>query len=292
MVLIRKSKVAGASIDPCQSCMSCIYCWNDKINKMRKWDLLMFGVDVDCSELSKQVRNGKVPTPYPEEECQFYYVEGHWLQYSAKSEGFHEVMFGEQKVILQTLGIVGLGKHLRILSKRDYRMYLDDVPKGAYCGVSFTTWNRDISKKFEWGAATPGMRLAVLNEASRRGFETWISAEPMLEGSDLAKFVRRFPKTRQVFAGILTGARNKEHPDLGLVEIPGLKKPEIISQFREAVQEAKENAPHMQLFLKNQMGSGKAGEGLKITKRIWNEEGYFPTSIPKCSPAMGVYQHE
>ena len=291
MVLIRKSKVSGCGLCPMESCLSCIYCWNDKINETRKWDKWNLGINVDVSELARQVWHDKIPKPHPETECQFYYVEDHWLTYSTKCEGFHEALFGQQKIILQTLGILGLGKNLRILSKRDYREYLPSVPKGAYCGISFTTWDRKISKTFEWGAATPGLRLAVLKEASRKGFETWISAEPMLEGSDLGKFVRKFPETRQVFAGILSGARFKKHPDYeDMIEIPGLKKAEIISQFREAIQEAKEHAPHMQLFLKNQMGSGKAGEGLKITKRIWNEEGYFPTSIPKGSPSLGVCQ--
>jgi len=289
MVVIKPSKVAGCSIDPMQSCISCIYCWNDKINDMRGYDKFDLGINVDAGELAAQIKNNRVPKPYLEHKCQFYYVENRWLQYSAKCEGFHPALFGKQRIILQVLSILGLGENLRILSKQDYRTYLSDVPKGAYCGISFTTWNKEISKTFEWGAAVPGIRLAVLRDASRKGFETWISAEPMLEGSDLEKFVREFPRTRQVFAGILSGARVKKHPELGEIEIPALKKPEIISQFREAIQAAKEFAPHMQLFLKNQVAKvSKAGEGLKLTKRIWQEEGYFPSSIPEDSPSMVV----
>lgn len=276
---ITSSKVAGATINPMESCLSCIYCWNDRINDMRGWDKSDLGIDTDVTELVRQVWRGQVPKVYPEQKCQFYYVEDRWLQYSAKCDGFHKALQGTPRGILQALNIVGLGDNLRILSKRNYSHFLDAVPKGAYCGVSLTTWDKEISETFEWAGAIPAERIDVLKKAHELGRTTWISAEPMLEGADLARLVEEIPFLRQIYVGILTGSKEKEHPELGMIEIPGLSKHEIISQFREAIQTAKDHAPHMQIFLKNQLSDNTAGSGIKLTKKIWREEGYYPETM-------------
>ena len=274
MVLITKSKVSGGGVNPKETCLSCVYCWNDKINDMRdptkKYDHI---INNNVKELLSQIENEEYEY-YPEHLCQFYYVEDRWLQYSTKIDGFQEDMFDLPHMILQVIGIGGLGKNLRILSKRDYRTFLSSVPVGAYCGVSYTTSSDEVSKLIEWGNALPSERIKVLQEAHARGFVTWASCEPCLEGFDAVEFIIQVPFIRQIYFGPMTGAKKRQHPEEGMIEVPCLSKHEVVKEFRKAVKFCKEMGLQIQLFLKNQAG------GWEKTKEIWAEFEYWPETIP------------
>lgn len=275
MVLITKSKVSGGGVNAKDTCLCCIYCWNDKINNMRdpnrKFD---HTIDKNLKELHQQIEN-KEYEYYPEELCQFYYVEGRWLQYSTKVDGFQEDMFELPHMILKIIGLGGLGENLRILSKKDYRTFLSSVPQGAYCGVSYTTSSTEVSELIEWGNPLPRIRIEVLQEAHTRGFVTWASCEPCLEGFDSIEFIKQVPYIRQIYFGPMTGAKKREHPEEGLIEVPCLTKQEVVTEFRKAVKFCKEMDLQIQLFLKNQAG------GWKKTKEIWAEFDYWPETIQK-----------
>lgn len=63
-----------------------------------------------------------------------------------------------------------------VRSVRDFDML---TPKDAYA-TTLTLLHNDDSLKWEPGAATPDERVACLEEAHKRGIETWVSFEPVI----------------------------------------------------------------------------------------------------------------
>ena len=89
-----------------------------------------------------------------------------------------------------------VGDHIRILTKNG--AMLDFGPPNALHGVTVTTLDYDLAKKFEPNAWGPLVRFDYLEFCNREGLKTWVSVEPAFKGMNLIEAAKRLVDVRGV----------------------------------------------------------------------------------------------
>ena len=87
------------------------------------------------------------------------------------------------------------GNHVQILTKNadDARRDFDLLDENDWFGVTYAGYEHEEIFKYasaEPNASQPIERLIALSDAHNRGIKTWVSAEPVLNGKEIIKFIQ------------------------------------------------------------------------------------------------------
>lgn len=245
---ITKSRVAGLGLNYMQECDQCIYCWNQELNqRFHPENVGNLGINYDISELLNQIQRNEIPTPYAEEECQFYDRGQYDIIFASKTEPFHKAALDLPARILAILSqYPALASRIRILSKRDYHVFLPLIPRSMLLGATITTLDSEQARLYQPGASDPWGMVTLLQDAHTQGFQTWLVVEPYFSKMDLLTLiVSHLPFLSELWIGRLN------HKDRSSYEI--MLDSEISAVVFRVILWAREHAPQMKIRIKKEL---------------------------------------
>lgn len=85
------------------------------------------------------------------------------------------------------------GNHVQILTKGDGSRDFDLLDENDWYGVTISS-NLLVSRTKEPGASNPVWRILCLEDAKKKGINTWVSFEPVLESEAVFYFLKKYAK--------------------------------------------------------------------------------------------------
>jgi hypothetical protein len=171
--LVQSPKRNGEGPKTCSH--GCLYCYNPKGTEdgpILKRDVIS-RLKTDLPKLKKVIKPG--------EELEFTFV----------GDIYDPKLPGVARECLQACKDAGIP--FRVLTKNgsaaieDFDLYRP----GDIFGCTLTLLDHEKSKTWEPGAALPEDRLRALEEAHKRGIETWASLEPVIDPAETLELIRR-----------------------------------------------------------------------------------------------------
>jgi DNA repair photolyase len=136
--------------------------------------------------------------------------------------------------------------HLRVCSKKLSRIIpiaiQEHIPENAIYGATITTL--DIKEHEKWITAdTPLKQIEAIRTLNALGYRTWLSLEPCFSGMNIPKILEMVPFVEKVAIGKHNRVANDPH------EYDVLTK----RQFREQIDLAKREFPHIEILVKKEL---------------------------------------
>lgn len=247
--------------------LQCVYCYNQRWD----WAKQELRIKTDLTKLERQFKR-------------FKWVSGESVMYN----GQWDIMFcsshdpflpTETNMTAGTEYIINpvsdrilylaeqypeVGDHLRILTKNG--AMLDFGPPNALHGVTVTTLDYELAKKFEPNAWGPLVRFDYLEMCNRDGLKTWVSSEPMFKGMNLIEAAEHLVGVRGVMpVEWWVGHLNIRGDIPQAVRDAALSDEEIVKQILKAA----EKYPKIKWYLKHDI---KADEGVFETLEIMRDK--------------------
>lgn len=155
----------------------CYYCYG---RKFRKGSIFRFGeVRKNIIDLLKKDLEQPLEKAYPILLCFL-------------CDPYQEIALGDGGVTREAIKVIKSSEYqVQILSKagmqatRDF----DLLDSGDFVAATLTFVTPEKSLKAEPGAALPESRFAYLKEAHKKGYNTWVSLEPVIEVEETLKVI-------------------------------------------------------------------------------------------------------